>query len=629
MEPPPGGPEDTVRPFVTGVHPAPGAVNAPRELDASVAFSEWIDKDAARGKVFLSPPPAKKLEVEVDGNVLRVATDALLDSATTYVLGVSGTVKDLHGLPAEGPFRLMFSTGPALDSGVLAGSIALFPGSRPPPGTFAALYPEEPALRARFGHLVRPNGRDERGRADSLPHPHRERPAYLAPADSLGRFLVEGARPGRYRVFAFQDADRDLIPDPSSEPLAVGPAAHVATAEGPEVSLALSGFDTAAMRLTNARWSHERLIAGFSLGTVRLRFSRPVHPIRALRRELYSVRKAGAVGAAGAVEVIDLALHPETGEVELHTSPLRPDSGYVVRLGPVPDVHGNPIDTARDEAPFTAALADTAASAPAAATTPTPGTPAATAPEEAVPIFLSPRRMTGFRDKLPREHVLPSRGLLAYYPRLLTDSVLGELTSRLVVRADTVPVPFFLSRRSHHEFLLKLGPVALKGQALRISFRPPPAPAGDTAARPVAPAPDTAARGATPGAAPAKGAAAQGATWAAFTLADTARLGSLSFRQDSSARGSRLVLRLPAAGLEFIRTTPPRAEFQVDSLPAGLYSVEAFRDADADSIWGPGRLDPWTPQDPFVHYADSVTVEAGKTSPGGPAERPLAFPPSP
>jgi hypothetical protein len=313
----------------------------------------------------------------------------------------------------------MFSTGPALDSGVLAGGIALFPGARPPDGAFAALYPEDPALRARFGHLVSPNGRAARGRADSLPHPHRERPAYLAPADSLGRFQVTGARPGRYRVFAFQDADRDLIPDPASEPLAVGPAVQVAAAEGPEVNLALSAFDTSAMRLTNARWSHERLLAGFSLGTVRLRFSRPVHPIRAMRRELYSVRKAGAEGASGAVEVLDLALHPETGEVELHTSPLRPDSGYVVRLGPVPDVHGNPIDTARDEAPFTAVLADTAgavaasaapapaASAPAAsaAATPTPGTPAttgaapiATTREEPAPIFLSPRRMTGFRD---------------------------------------------------------------------------------------------------------------------------------------------------------------------------------------------------------------------------------------
>ena len=67
----------------------------------------------------------------------------------------------------------------------------------------------------------------------------------------------------------------------------------------------------------------------------------------------------------------------------------------------------------------------------------------------------------------------------------------------------------------------------------------------------------------------------------------------------------------------------------MDSLPAGLYSVEVFKDADADSIWSPGRLTPWTPQDPFVHHADSVSVEAGKTSPVGPAERPIAFPPSP
>jgi hypothetical protein len=84
---------------------------------------------------------------------------------------------------------------------------------------------------------------------------------------------------------------------------------------------------------------------------------------------------------------------------------------------------------------------------------------------------------------------------------------------------------------------------------------------------------------------------------------------------------------LPLAGLEFIRTTPATDEFTVDSLPSGAYSVEYFRDADADSIWSAGSLRPWTPQDPFVHFADSVAVNPGEAGPGGPSGRVIAFPP--
>ncbi len=87
------------------------------------------------------------------------------------------------------------------------------------------------------------------------------------------------------------------------------------------------------------------------------------------------------------------------------------------------------------------------------------------------------------------------------------------------------------------------------------------------------------------------------------------------------------MLRAHFAPLEFTRPVPAREGFTVDSLPPGRYAVGYFRDVDGDSLWSPGRAVPWTPQEPFVHYADTVEVRPGAAGPGGPSGTRLAFPP--
>ena len=89
-----------------------------------------------------------------------------------------------------------------------------------------------------------------------------------------------------------------------------------------------------------------------------------------------------------------------------------------------------------------------------------------------------------------------------------------------------------------------------------------------------------------------------------------------------------LVLRALASGMEVSRITPDRDEFTVDSLPEGWYAAAYFRDADRDSLWNPGRIRPWTPQEEFVLFADSIEVRPGGVSPGSASGARLAFPPA-
>src|SRR5690606_36139889 len=119
-----------------------------------------------------------------------------------------------------------------------------------------------------------------------------------------------------------------------------------------------------------------------------------------------------------------------------------------------------------------------------------------------------------------------------------TDSAMAALRNRLIVRTDTLAVPFSIVRQSHHEFRLGIAFAApLMGQRLSFALKPEDTTALSAApAAPAVPVPPETDSSGTPNP------AAQPVAVADFTLADAAKLGSLTLLQDPSAYGSRLVV---------------------------------------------------------------------------------------
>ena len=146
MEPPSGGPIDSVPPAVVAVYPAPGARNVPQDAPVVIQFSEWIDRNIARNQAFVSPPLRGKLRVVADGDKLQVRPSEASGewkAGTAYQVTVLPALQDLHGVKAGKPFVLRFSTGPNIDSATVQGSL-LSDGGAAPGGTrgplMAALY---------------------------------------------------------------------------------------------------------------------------------------------------------------------------------------------------------------------------------------------------------------------------------------------------------------------------------------------------------------------------------------------------------------------------------------------------------------------------------------------------------
>jgi Bacterial Ig-like domain len=593
MEAPPGGPVDSKRPFVAAVFPAPDSTMVGSDLKVQIAFSEWMAVDIERGKVYLNPPLPRKLKTDLSGNLLEVTSKARLDTGTTYLLGILGSVKDLNGLVLESPLELTFSTGKHLDSGRVSGRIASFQG-KATPGSYIALYPRGLELRKRFQHLTQRG--DSTVVPEAQPNAAKERPAYIAPTDSLGHFNLRAVKPGRYGLLGFQDINANLQPEVGTEALAIGPTLEI-SALGDVKTLTLFAYDTVPLKLIDAKWVHGLSRGKLSDGTIHLKFNRAPHPLLSQIRESYSIRKVSpreALNQGAKVPVLDICLHPQTGEIEIHTSPLEVDSQYVVLCQGLKDIYGNAMDTAHSQVSFRINQAiDTS---------------------KTDLIFFGPRKVNGEPEKLGSDRLIPSRGFAIYYPRLLNDSTLADFRKRLIVKVDTQPIAVTLNRANHHTIGLQFPALQLKGQKLQFNLKPDSSKVL-TDTNLIQMTPDTVKS--TIPAVPPKPMPPILKTIATFTLADASKLGGLKFKQEASAFGSHLVLRSLSSPAEYSHLTPASEDFIRDSLPEGWYAVDYFRDANGDGIWNPGSLSPWNVQEPYVAWADSVEVKAGIIAEGG------------
>jgi hypothetical protein len=117
---PPGGPIDTIPPRVTAASPGDSVTNVPRDASVEILFSESMDRASVVDGIRMYPPPGRE-DFKWDGRTLRLEWEEPLGLATTYIVLVSGNVRDARGVRMGAPFQIRFSTGSAIDSGAVSG----------------------------------------------------------------------------------------------------------------------------------------------------------------------------------------------------------------------------------------------------------------------------------------------------------------------------------------------------------------------------------------------------------------------------------------------------------------------------------------------------------------------------
>jgi uncharacterized protein (DUF2141 family) len=200
---PPGGPEDTTPPEVISVSPQPGSTQVDLNSKIRITFSERMLAKITEESIFISPLPKKPFEFGWRGKTLLLTPQELLLPDRTYVISVGTDAQDLRRNRLAQSHTFAFSTGDKLDYGSISGQV----WARQKVG----LNPELGA--SVWAYLL---GKDRTGI-----DPDSVKPDYVTQTDDQGKYALRNLSLGDYRIFAVQDANRDLLWEWESEAIGV------------------------------------------------------------------------------------------------------------------------------------------------------------------------------------------------------------------------------------------------------------------------------------------------------------------------------------------------------------------------------------------------------------------------
>lgn len=181
-----GGPIDEAPPRFLSSTPSPGALHI-KKKKIVIEFDEFIKLDKPNEKIVISPPQEQQPEIKARGKKVIVTLRDTLKANTTYTLDFADAIQDNNeGNPLEN-FSFSFSTGENLDSMAVAGTLLNAANLEPVKGMLVGLH----SNLADSAFTALPFDRVGR-------------------TDSRGHFSIRGISPGKYHIFALQDADQNF-----------------------------------------------------------------------------------------------------------------------------------------------------------------------------------------------------------------------------------------------------------------------------------------------------------------------------------------------------------------------------------------------------------------------------------
>jgi hypothetical protein len=186
---PTGGPRDEDAPTLLESDPVDQSTSI-RPEKIVLTFDEYVALDNPSKGIVITPKIQKELvEFSSLKNTVTVLLKQELEDSTTYVFDFQKSVVDISEKnPAEN-LKLVFSTGPSIDSLYLSGSVRFpFPEAKEDyKNVLVGIYP---ALDS----------------TDVFTAP----PYYIGQVDTLGNFKLNNLKEGAYRAYAWRDTNGNL-----------------------------------------------------------------------------------------------------------------------------------------------------------------------------------------------------------------------------------------------------------------------------------------------------------------------------------------------------------------------------------------------------------------------------------
>ena len=182
---PTGGNKDIDPPVFTGSNPAPNSTNV-KNQSIVLHFNEYIVLKDQSTKVVVSPAQKENPSIRANGKRINIELRDTLIPNTTYSIDFSAAIQDNNeNNPLQG-FSFAFATGDTIDTLQISGIVLNARDLEPQKEFFVGVHSclDDSAF-------------------SKLPL---ER---IARTNELGQFTIRNIKPGRYHIFALNDADRN------------------------------------------------------------------------------------------------------------------------------------------------------------------------------------------------------------------------------------------------------------------------------------------------------------------------------------------------------------------------------------------------------------------------------------
>jgi len=195
---PKGGPKDQQPPRINPKkYSTPNPSTNFQDNQIILTFDEWIKLQSVFSEVVISPPLEEVPDIKIRNKSVVVKWKEQLKDSTTYTINFGDAVRDITESNIVPNLRMVFSTGPYLDSLICSGQIVDAATRKPKSGVLVMLY---------------------QNLEDSIPLT--KKPYYFSKTDKEGRFKIENIKDSQYRIFALDDKNRNYKYDLPNEQIA-------------------------------------------------------------------------------------------------------------------------------------------------------------------------------------------------------------------------------------------------------------------------------------------------------------------------------------------------------------------------------------------------------------------------
>ncbi|SOD99676.1 Polysaccharide lyase family 4, domain II [Spirosoma fluviale] len=193
---PPGGKKDTLAPKLVSSMPTPRQLNYTGKT-VELEFDEYVNSENLQQKITITPQDSNTFIVKSLPLGIRLSFNKPFLPNTTYTIDFADGIKDITERNIAKNTKVVFSTGPVIDSLYLTGNVVDDESREPLLGFVVGLF----------------------AATDTLPI-NRKRPQYFARTDSSGNYRIENVKAGPYKVYGFDDKDLNLVNNTPGERIA-------------------------------------------------------------------------------------------------------------------------------------------------------------------------------------------------------------------------------------------------------------------------------------------------------------------------------------------------------------------------------------------------------------------------